>query len=341
VSKNRVKKEIHLEHSSLKFPLPEGLLKELSAELHSMNEYPSGDDYDTLRTKLAEYTGTPADNILPANGSDEVIEAVTRAFGSKLILIPVPTFSQYEVSANRNGFKKKLVPCLKGYHYQLNYSRDDLKQASLVWICNPNNPTGSPIQREDIINILNDSPGIVVVDECNYEYLGETVVDLIDEFPNLVVSRSFSKNFGLAGFRLGFALSSPRNIHEIAHYCQVFRVNRMAEAAGCKVLKYLDYFQKIWQEIALVREYFISGMKGIGIEVFPSRSNFVLADFVTEEKTRRAWQYLREKNVFTCPAWGEECTGLGKNFIRFTISNKEEMGLVLRLLTDFQKTILE
>lgn len=337
MSNDGAKKEIHLEHSSLKFPLPEGLLKELSVELHSMNEYPSGEDYDILRTKLAEYTGTPADNVLVANGSDEVIEAVTRAFGSKLILIPVPTFSQYEISANRNGFEKKLVPCLKGYHYQLNYSKDDLRQASLVWICNPNNPTGSPIPREDIINILNSSPGIVVVDECNYEYLGETVVDLIDEFPNLIVSRSFSKNFGLAGFRLGFALSSPQNIHEVARYCQIFRVNRMAEVAGSKVLKYLDYFQKIWQEVALVREYFISGLKSIDIETFPSRSNFVLADFATEKKARRAWQYLREKKVFTSPSWDEEYTGLEKHFIRFAIGNKKEMGLVLRLLTDFQK----
>lgn len=336
--KNRTKKEIHLEHSSLKYPLPEGLLKELSEELYYVNEYPSGGDYSILRNELAEYTGTSADYIFPTNGSDEVIEAVTRAFGSKLILIPIPTFSQYEVSADRNSFKKKLVPCLKGYHYQIAYNKNDLKKASLVWVCNPNNPTGNSIPREDIINILKSSTGIVAVDECNYEYLGESVVDLVDEFPNLIVSRSFSKNFGLAGFRLGFALSSPRNIREIAHYCQIFRVNRMAEAAGIKVLKYLNYFQEIWQEVAQVREYFISELRNIGVEVFPSRTNFVLADFTTEENTRRVWQYLRKENIFTCPSWGEECTGLEKHFIRFTVSTEDEMKLVLKLLSDFKNT---
>ena len=336
--KNGTKKEVHLEHSCLKYPLPEGLLKELSEELYYANEYPSGGDYSTLRDRLAEYIGISADYILPANGSDEVIETVTRAFGDKLILIPVPTFSQYKISADRNQFKKKLVPCLKGYHYRLDYSKDDLKKASLVWICNPNNPTGNPISRQDIINILKSSTGIVAVDECNYEYLGESVIDLIDEFPNLIVSRSFSKNFGLAGFRLGFALSASKNIHKIVHYCQIFRVNRMAEAAGIKVLKYLDYFQKIWQEVAQVREFFISELRNIGVGVFPSRTNFVLADFATEENARRTWQYLRKENVFTCPSWGEECTGLAKHFIRFAISTKDEMELVLKLLTEFRKT---
>ena len=91
--------------------------------------------------------------------------------------------------------------------YSLNYSAQQLDKASLVWICNPNNPTGTRIPRENIIDILQRAKGMVIVDECNYEYLGESVTDLIDDYENLIISRSFSKNFGLAGLRLGFALS--------------------------------------------------------------------------------------------------------------------------------------
>jgi histidinol-phosphate aminotransferase len=337
--KGEVKRQIHLEHSSLKYPLSSEFLKELSEELPFMNEYPSGGYYRALSTKLAEYVGVTPDCILPTNGSDEVIESVTRAFGSQLILIPVPTFSQYEVSAKRNGFNHKLITCLQDYHYQLSYSESDLKKASLIWICNPNNPTGNSISRDEIKKILTitSGSGIVAVDECNYEYLGESVVDLVQEYPNLVISRSFSKNFGLAGFRLGYAVSSTRNIAEIAHYCQHFRVNKMAEIAGIKVLKYLAYFQKIWEEIAKVRGQFIDGLQQIGIMVFPSQSNFVLVDFVSQEKTRKVWQYLKKEGVYTFPAWGEEFSGLDHHYIRFTISNQQEMDYVLTLLERFQK----
>ncbi len=334
-----MKKAIHLENSSLKYPLPESFIKELSEELDSINEYPSGGTYTNLSTKAAEYFGVLPEYVLPANGSDEIIEAITMAFGEKLILIPVPTFSQYETCAERYNLNKKLITCLQGCNFQLKYCEDDLKKASLVWICNPNNPTGTIVPREEIIKILNIASGTVVVDECNYEYIGESVADLIEQFPNLVISRSFSKNFGLAGLRLGFAISSVKNIEEISRYCQKFRVNKMAEIAGIKVLNYLDYFQKAWQEIALVREFFIDGLKNTGITPFPSKTNYVLVDFINQKKARNIWQYLRKENVFTFASWEGEFSGLDSHFIRFAISNHEDMSHVLQLLEKFQNNI--
>ncbi len=337
--KKGIKLPIFLDHSSFKYPFPENLLNELSQELQNMNTYPSGGRYRDLSFKLAEYTGVTSEHILPTNGSDEVIEAVTRAFGNQLILIPVPTFSQYEVSADRNKFAKKLVTCLSSDDYQLNYSDGDLKKASLVWICNPNNPTGNSIPRREIEKILTNSSGIVAVDECNFEYLGESVIDLIEQYPNLVISRSFSKNFGLAGFRLGFAVSSPLNIKKIANYCQHFRVNKMAEIAGMSALKYLDYYKHKWQEIGQTRNQFIDGLRQMKLKVFFSHTNFVLVDFITKEKTNRVWSYLKREGVHTFPAWGEEFSGLDNHYIRFTIGNQKEMSFVLMLLKDFQKSV--
>ncbi len=168
-----------------------------------------------------------------------------------------------------------------------------------------------------------------------YLWPGDSPVFLIEQYPNLVISRSFSKNFGLAGLRLGFAVSSNKNIDEIARYLQNFRVNKMAEIAGMRVLKYLDYFQDIWQKIAHTRDYFAKGLSDIGIVALPSKSNFVLADFLTEKKTRQVWHYLREENVFTVAAWEKEFSGLDNHYIRFTISNNEEMAYVLELLQRF------
>jgi len=330
------KEKIFLTQSYFKYPLPEEMLKELSEELKDINRYPSGGEYTKLRQVLAKYVGVKIENILPANGSDEVIEVVSRAYKGE-VLIPIPTFSQYEVSADRGRLSKVLVNCLHEGVYSLNYSNQQLGKASLVWICNPNNPTGTRIPREKIIDILQRAKGMVVVDECNYEYLGETVVDLIDNYENLIISRSFSKNFGLAGLRLGFAISNPQNIKKIAAFGQYFRVNRMAEEAAGKVLKYLDYFQEAWKKIKKVRDKFVRQMNELGFSAYDSQANFVLVKFKNKEKTERVWKYLKEKGIYTLPGWENEFSGLDDQFIRFNIGEEWEMDRVVEVLSDYLK----
>ena len=331
--KESLKKEkIFLTQSYFKYPLPEEMLKELSEELKDINRYPSGGEYTKLRQALAKYVGVKMENILPTNGSDEVIEIISRVYKGE-VLIPIPTFSQYEVSADRGGLSKILVNCLHDGVYSLNYSAQQLKSASLIWICNPNNPTGTRVPREKIIDILQRAEGMVVVDECNYEYLGETIVDLIDKYESLIISRSFSKNFGLAGLRLGFAISNPQNIKKLAAFGQYFRVNRMAEKAAVKVLKYLDYYQEVWEKIKKVRDEFVRQINELGFSAYDSKANFVLVEFKDRKKTEIVWKYLKEKGIFTLPGWENEFSGLEDQFIRFTIGEEWEMDRVVEALT--------
>lgn len=329
-------KKIFLTRSYLKYPLPAGLLKELAEELQEINQYPSGGGYYELREVLADYAGVKINNILPANGSDEVIEMVTRAYPGK-VLIPVPTFSQYEISADRLNLPKLLVNCLQDKEYNIRYSSLQLKEASLVWICNPNNPTGTGVPREEIIEILDKARGKVVIDECNYEYFGESAVDLIDRYKNLIIVRSFSKNFGLAGLRLGFAISNWENIKEISVYGQYFRVNRLAEKAAGKVLKYLDYYQEIWDRIRKVRDNFIQKINELELFAYPSQANFVLVEARDKEECEKIWKHLKEIGVYTLPGWENEFSGLGDQFIRFTIGEEWEMDRVVEALSDYVK----
>ena len=330
------KEKIYLTQSYLKYPLPEGMLKELSEELKDINRYPSGGEYTELRQVLAEYAGVKMENILPANGSDEVIEIVSRAYKGE-VLIPIPTFSQYEASADRSRLPKVLVNCLQNGEYTINYSVQQLKSASLIWICNPNNPTGTRIPRENIIDILQKAKGMVVVDECNYEYLGETVVDLIDKHENLIISRSFSKNFGLAGLRLGFAISNPQNIKKLAAFGQHFRVNRIAEKAAEKVLKHLDYYQEVWGKMKKVRDKFVWQVNELGFSAYDSQANFVLVEFQNKEETERVWKYLKKKDIYALAGWENEFSSLGDQFIRFTIGVEWEMDKVVEVLSDYVK----
>ena len=263
--KNTNNEIIDLTYSYFQYPLPKRILKELCKDIEHINTYPSGGDYLELCRVLATYSGTKIENILPANGSDEVIEMITRTYQG-IILIPVPTFSQYEVSADRGGFSKRLVNCLINGDYVINYSHEQLEKTSLIWICNPNNPTGTLVPREKIIDILQETKGIVVVDECYYNFSGETVIDLIDKYPNLIISRSFSKDFGLAGVRLGFMISNAQNIKKISTFGQFFRINRIAEKSPEKVLKYLDYFQKSWESVKEIRDHFIKKIRALGLD---------------------------------------------------------------------------
>jgi len=336
VMKPRKKEKIFLTQSYFKYPLPEGLLKELFEELKDINRYPSGGEYAKLRQVLAEYIGVKTENILPTNGSDELIEIITRTYKGE-ILIPIPTFSQYEISADRGRLSKILVNCLHDREYNINYSAEQLNKASLVWICNPNNPTGTEIPREKIIDILQRAKGMVVVDECNYEYLGETVVDLIDKYENLVISRSFSKNYGLAGLRLGFAISNPQSIKKLATFGQHFRVNRMAEKAAEKVLKYLDYYQEVWGKMKKVRDKFVRQINELGFSTYDSQANFVLVEFKDKKETERVWEHLKEKGIYTLAGWENEFSGLDDNFIRFTIGGEWEMDKVVEVLFDYVK----
>ena len=337
IKKESSKKEmIFLTQSYFKYLLPQGMLKELSEELKGINRYPSGGEYAKLRQVLAEYVGVKMENILPTNGSDEVIEIVSRAYKGE-VLIPIPTFSQYEASADRSGLPKVLVDCLHNKEYNINYSAEQLNKASLVWICNPNNPTGTEIPRAKIIDVLQKAKGMVVVDECNYEYLGETVVDLIDKYENLVISRSFSKNYGLAGLRLGFAISNPQNIKKLATFGQHFRVNRMAEKAAAKVLKYLNYYQEVWEKIKKARDKFVRQMNELEFSAYNSKANFVLVEFKDKKETERVWEHLKEKGIYTLAGWENEFSGLDDQFIRFTIGEEWEMDRVIEVLFDYVK----
>jgi len=337
IKKESIKKEkIFLTQSYFKYPLPEEMLRELAEELKDINLYPSGGDYIELRQILAKYMGVKIENIFPTNGSDEVIEIVSRAFKGE-VLIPIPTFSQYEASADRGGLSKILVNCLHNGEYTINYSAQQLKSASLIWICNPNNPTGTRIPREKIIDILQRAEGMVVVDECNYEYLGETIVDLIDKYENLIISRSFSKNYGLAGLRLGFAISNLQNIKKLAAFGQHFSVNRIAEKSAGKVLKYSDYYQEAWGKIKKVRDKFVKQINKLGFFAYDSKANFVLVEFKDNRETEKVWKHLKENDIYTLPGWENEFSGLDDQFIRFTIGEEWEMDRAVEALSDYIK----
>ncbi len=328
--------ELKLDLCYLRQPPPVEVVSELAAELGQINHYPSG-DYSGLIEDLADYTGVAPENIVPGNGLDEVIDSITRIWGEN-VLIPVPTFSQFELAASRRGSQIHHCQCLlpdpllETRSYRLRYSEMELTKASLVWICSPNNPTGTIIPRQDIVHVLEHTNAMVAVDECYFEFTGQTIVDLVATHSNLVVLRSFSKSFGLAGLRLGFAISQARNIQMLDRNRQIFNVNRMAEAAGRIVLRYEHLYRRIWDQIAQTREQTWAALKQASLTVHPSSANFLLLEFANAHEAERNWKKLLRKGIRTFAGSSEEFIGLGGEFLRINIGTPEEMVRVTETL---------
>ena len=324
---------IDLSYADLKYPPPEVLIEALHQELSRINLYPSG-DYSDLRETYAEYAGVDKVNVLAGNGGDEIIDLVTRVWGDS-VLLATPTYSQYALAANRRGSKIILADSLIGRRYRIAFSKKQLAESSLIWICNPNNPTGNKVPRQSIIAVLRETRAMVAVDECYYEFSGESVVELLDRFDNLVILRSLSKSFGLAGLRLGFALSVAQNIEKLEQVRQIFSVNRLAERAGEEVFDHFAYYRQIWDKVAQTRGKFITQIRELGVTPFRSYTNFVLVRFNDIAQMESVWQGLRDRGIEVLKADDEEeFTGLNGPFLRFTIGTDDEMRRVTQAMAE-------
>ncbi|CAA7602409.1 histidinol-phosphate transaminase [Acididesulfobacillus acetoxydans] len=271
---------VKLDANENPFPWPEGMREELlSAEL-SLNRYPDGEAQE-LKRALVRYTGVSERGILPGNGSDELIQLVFTVFGGegRAVVLHPPTFVMYEAAARVTGTKVEEVPLRDGLHLDV----EGIIQAAaapavhVIILCNPNNPTGSRFAEEDILEIVRESGKVVVVDEAYAEFSGASMVGAISRYPNLLIMRTFSKAFGLAGLRLGYLLGQDGIIDLVNRARQPFNVNAFTQKAGVIALRYEAEYRK---QVAMIREEIGRIYRELneipGVRVYPTAANFVL-----------------------------------------------------------------
>lgn len=256
----------------------------------TLNRYPDP-LADSLRSKLAVYAGVKSAQILIGNGSDEIIWLLLFAFlGVKdEVVIPTPTFAMYEVFAGlTEGVVKKVA--LES-DYSLNTDKvlqAVTKKTKLIFLCSPNNPTGQVLPLADIEKILKKSQKLVVVDEAYIEFApAKTAVKLLKKYPNLLILRTFSKAWGLAGLRVGYALGNPEVIKILAKLRAPYSVDalsaRLAEQALGKKAKMQEFVRKIVVE----RKKLMVELSELGLKVFPSDANFLLVKFSDSAKVQQ------------------------------------------------------
>lgn len=243
------------------------------------NRYPLG-DHTRLKKKGAKHLKVWPDNLVFANGSNVLIQAIMIAAGiGRKVLVFDPTFSLYELQAEILGARVIRVPLEEDFSIPIDKTLKTIKteQPSVIFIANPNAPTGNLFNPEALKKIIETSPGLVVVDEAYYPFSGVTVIDGIKQSEHLVILRTFSKAFSAAGLRFGTLVADPEVAREVQKCLLPFCMNRFTFAAASVIFDQADYVDEFCKKIVAERKRVYEEMKKISrITVYPSDSNYIL-----------------------------------------------------------------
>lgn len=256
---------------------------------------------DDIREALADYIGAKPENFIVGNGGDEMITYLLGTFldPGDQILIHSPTFDMYELGAETLGASAIKIKDLPGYRRDQKGFLEAVRryQPKVTVICNPNNPTGDLLPRAFIEEVLKAADNIVFVDEAYMEFAQkESVIDLIDTYPNLIVLRTLSKAFALAGMRCGYLAADEALIEAIAKIKAPYNLNAFTQLFAPIVIRHREDIFKVRDDICVERERLYAAMKEIpGVTVYPSCTNFLLVQ--VDKKQEEIFEALRKKDI--------------------------------------------
>jgi len=297
-----------------------------------LNRYPDPQQL-TLKEVLAQQKGVQVANILLGNGSDEILDLIFRVFcepaKDNIITMP-PTFGIYDVLANTNNIENRKV--VLNNHFQPNV--DEIlvtvdKNSKLLFICSPNNPTGNSIETESITELLNSFNGLVVIDEAYIDFSSkESWVSELENYPNLIITQTLSKAYGLAGIRLGICYASKEIVSVLNKIKLPYNINELTQKRALnRVLK----IEEIKKEIDLIlteKEWLLKELLQVKIikKIYPTDANFVLVK-VDDANTR--YQQLIDKGIVLR---NRTTQSLLENCLRITVGTKEENEKLIKTL---------
>ena len=304
-----------------------GVKRYLKKQLDLISEYPDPNSSD-LRANLAWFTGVRKKQIVVGNGATEIIYNFCKTFLNKKtpILIPIPTFSEYEVSA-------KLCECKISFFKTMNLSKNlqkfimKIPRNGCIFICNPNNPTGVLIKKKEMLKIISAAKkksSLVFIDETFIELVpesNESLIKYIKNYENLFILRSLTKSFGLAGIRIGYGVSNSQIIDPLQKIKIPWNVSYMAQRAASAAICYHPFLEKTCKLIKKEKDFISSNLaKSKKFTCCDSSTNFILVK--TKIKSRLLQKKLQRKKILI-----RDCStfrGLNQNYIRIAVKTRKE-----------------
>jgi len=279
-----------------------------------------------VREAVAEYCGLSRENIAAGNGSDELIELVLKVFKGPVLYFN-PTFGEYRICSQILGERFYSINLEQDFSFPLDRYLGKAKEANILFLCSPNNPTGTAISLGDIKKIL-ELGKPTVVDEAYFEFCGETSAPLLREYDNLIILRTFSKAFALGGLRAGYAISSPEVVELLYKVRQPFSVNSFAQVAALAALDDVAFMERNVEKIKEDREMLYKKLGG-RFRVYESDANFVLLDSAPMT-SQELFKRLYEKRIIVRKLGG--FPGFEGDYTRITVGTSEENKKLIKAL---------
>lgn len=285
-----------------------------------------------FREAAAEIHGVRPENIMCCNGGDELLTIAFRAFcdENRPVAYPVPTYSLYPVLANLQNCQALEVP----FDREFNLPVDLIKtNAALTIVCNPNAPSGSFISVGEMASLADDLSGVLLIDEAYADFADENCAGLVKNFDNVIILRSMSKGYGLAGLRFGYAIAPADLISGLMKVKDSYNVDAVAIAVATAAIKDQEYFRQTTGKVKKARELLVAQLRALKFEVPRSYSNFVLA----ETKRCQAgviYDKLVQRNIYVRYF---DLPGL-ENKLRITVGTTEQNDRVVMALKEILET---
>ncbi len=299
------------------------------------NRYPDPHQH-LIKQKLSAIKGIASEHIFLGNGSDECIDLLFRCFcepGKDNVIICPPTYGMYEVSANINDVEVRKATLLGDFQLDLIHLENLVdERTKLIWLCSPNNPTGNSLNRADIETVLNNFNGIVVVDEAYINFAKQkSLVQELEEYPNLVVMQTLSKAWGLAGLRLGMAFASTAIIELMNKVKPPYNIGQATQELVLQALEEVGQVNDMIKILVDMRSALAGVFESMPTveKVYPSDANFIL---VKIKDARKVYEFLLTKgivlrdrsNVKLC----EDC-------LRITVGTEQENTVLIDAMQDW------
>jgi len=286
----------------------------------------------SLINVIAEHTKFPAEGIVAGNASNEIIQAVFTGFcreGDKIVMI-APGFSVYPRLAQIMEMKVESVPLLENFEFDVPKIIEAAKDARMVILPSPNNPTGTSLSIDDVIKITENIKGIFVLDEAYFEFYRKTAQEYINKYENLIIIRTFSKAFSLAGLRLGYLMAQPQIARELEKAKLPFSVGIFQQIAGQELIKNNDIIKKNIDIIISERDKLFSKVSRLpNVFPIPSLANFFIFK-IDGVDASKAYDDFYKKGVLLRYFGGDRL----KDYLRVTVGKPEENELFFNALKE-------
>lgn len=303
-------------------------------ELETLALYPDGYATD-LREILANHLKVDKEQLIFGNGSDNIIQIISRAILSSEVntVMAHPTFSQYRHNAVIEGAEIREVELMDGEHDLDGMLAVIDENTKIVWVCNPNNPTGVYIPEEKLVKFLNKVPThvLVVLDEAYHEYVDAkdypNSVNLLKDYSNVLILRTFSKAYGLAALRVGYGISNKELIKKLESVREPFNTNHIAQIAAVAAVEDQQFIKECKQKNREGLQQYYEFCQKHNLKYYPSQGNFILIDF--KQDGNKVFQYLLKRGFIVR-------SGVALGFptcVRITVGTKKQNEELIEVLT--------